>query len=516
MSYRFARYVFSATLLLGCADEPAPTAVDAAVEAGPRDAGADLGPEVSTVPGLARALTITDIALFQAVRVPLFTAGAEVATRALPVVADRGAIVRVYVRPEAGFVTTAVDGELTVRRGDVGTAVLARLSVSRASRDESEGTVFQFELPAAAVGPDTRVSVRLLAAGGDEVGRGQSSGARFPADGSEYALRAEEDGGIDVLVVPLRWDIDGSGRLPDISDEQLDGMRAQMRAMYPLSEVRLSVHEPVGWSRPLLSSGSVDFGAALSALRALRLSENAPPNLYYYGLVRPTEFFDEYCEGPCTLGQGFISITASDRSGRIAAGLGYLGNRAAETFAHELGHNHGRAHAPCGGAAGPDLAFPYRGGVIGGWGYDERRRAMVRPGSFDFMGYCDPRWISDYNYGALWDRIRQVNRMPVGVALAAPSPAVGPVMRHRVFRFDRGAMAEWLDGVELPTVSAGRATVRWLDAAGRVLAAAPAQVDDLGDSEEQHALVPPPPPAARSIELTIAGRTLRAPLPARW
>jgi hypothetical protein len=141
---------------------------------------------------------------------------------------------------------------------------------------------------------------------------------------------------------------------------------------------------------------------------------------------------------------------------------------------------------------------------------------MVRPGSFDFMGYCDPRWISDYNYGALWNRIQQVNRMPVAVELAPRSAAVGPVMRHRVFRFDGGAMAEWLDAVELPTVPAGRATVRWFDASGRALAAAPAQVDDLGDSDEQHALVPPPPPAARSVEITIEGRTLRAPLPARW
>ncbi|MDB4932879.1 MAG: hypothetical protein JWM10_5363 [Myxococcaceae bacterium] len=516
MSHRIARYLVPTALLLACADDPAAPSADAAVDAAARDVAVDLPPEVSTTPGLARALTITDVALFQAVRVPLFAAGEEVAMRALPVVADREAVVRVYVRPEAGFVGAGVDGELTVRRGDEGTVVRARIAVARASRDESDGTVFQFALPAAAVGPDTRLSLRLLAPGGDEVGRGQASGARFPADGSEYALRAEEDGGIDVLIVPLRWDVDGSGRLPALSDEQLDGMRAQMRALYPLSEVRLSVHAPVGWSRTLLASGSIDFGAALSALRALRLSEGAPVNLYYYGMVQPTEFFDEYCKGPCTLGQGFISITASDRSGRIAAGLGYLGNRAAETFAHELGHNHGRAHAPCGGAAGPDLAFPYRGGVIGGWGYDERRRAMVRPGSFDFMGYCEPRWISDYNYGALWDRIRAVNRMPVAVDFAAPSPAVGAVTRHRVFRFDGGAMAEWLDAVDLPTVFAGRATVRWLDAGGRAIATVPAQVDDLGDSDEAHALVPPPPPAARSMELIVAGRARRASLPARW
>ena len=36
------------------------------------------------------------------------------------------------------------------------------------------------------------------------------------------------------------------------------------------------------------------------------------------------------------------------------------------TAAHEVGHAHGREHAPCGGAQSTDPSFPYSNGGIGG------------------------------------------------------------------------------------------------------------------------------------------------------
>jgi Peptidase M66 len=522
VSTRLVRHLASclaAFLLPACGVEPTFAPVDSSVVVGPDSLPAvavESRPDVPAATGLVRALTITDVSLFQAVRVPLLRQGSVVTARTVPVVAGRAAVVRVYVRPEAGFRTGAVEGLLTVRRGEVGTVLRDRRSISRVSRDESEGSVFQFALPPEAVGPDTRLSVQLLAPGGAEVETGVPDVARFPADGAEHPLRAQEDGGLDVVVVPFRWEVDGSGRLPSTSDDQIEDMRSSLRAMFPVSEVRVTVHEPVAWTRGLLRSGSADFGAMIATLRALRQREEAPSGVYYYGLVTPTEFFDEYCQGPCTLGQGYLGVVPNDRSGKVAAGLGYMGDRAAQTFVHELGHNHGRSHAPCGGAAGPDLAFPYERGAIGDWGYDERRRALVRPSAYDFMGYCDPRWISDYSYSALWDRIRAVNDVPVTVGLRVGSSAARASLRHRVLRLDRAAMAEWLDALDLPPVDSGGAALRWLDAAGRTLREAPAQVDALGDSDEVHVLAPPPPPGAITLEVTRSEGTRRVALPTRW
>ena len=96
---------------------------------------------------------------------------------------------------------------------------------------------------------------------------------------------------------------------------------------------------------------------------------------------------------------------------RSSIGLGYSQNNlAAETLVHEVGHAHGRYHAPCGGASGTDPAFPYPGAKIGTWGYDLIEKDLLDPNVYtDIMGYCNRIWVSDYTYDALWERIDQLS-----------------------------------------------------------------------------------------------------------
>ena len=70
----------------------------------------------------------------------------------------------------------------------------------------------------------------------------------------------------------------------------------------------------------------------------------------------------------------------------------------AETIAHELGHNRNLYHAPACGAGGPDRYYPYRDGNIGAWGWDAGTGELVAPDRWDFMSYCEPTWVSDYQY----------------------------------------------------------------------------------------------------------------------
>ncbi len=87
--------------------------------------------------------------------------------------------------------------------------------------------------------------------------------------------------------------------------------------------------------------------------------------------------------------------------------------------AHELGHNLNLAHAPCGGAAGPDQAFPHHNGSIGVWGYDPRDGgALVPPDMPDMMTYCGPpAWVSDYSF------IRSLSHRRAGAGAAVAASA---------------------------------------------------------------------------------------------
>jgi len=102
---------------------------------------------------------------------------------------------------------------------------------------------------------------------------------------------------------------------------------------------------------------------------------------------------------------GFVNVSYT--SG--VAGLGYIGapaaigwdyNGAEWVLAHEEGHNFGRQHSPCGGAANPDPNYPYSGGTIGVPGWDVfASSGNIKPTTdTDIMGYCSNQWISDYVY----------------------------------------------------------------------------------------------------------------------
>jgi hypothetical protein len=195
----------------------------------------------------------------------------------------------------------------------------------------------------------------------------------------------------------------------------VERLRVQMHALYPVRRVDITVGAEFPWARQISAQGT-GWGDLLEAIVRKRLSDGVPTNVYYYGVFEPAESIGEYCGNGCILGLSPLSPDPDDDYARGSIGLGYSGSfyggGAASTFVHEVGHAHGREHAPCQlGNQPDDPDYPYAGGRIGTWGYDVTTKALRDPAGKhrDMMGYCSPIFVSDYTYKALFERVSYLN-----------------------------------------------------------------------------------------------------------
>ena len=232
----------------------------------------------------------------------------------------------------------------------------------------------------------------------------------------------------EVTFVPIVF----SGEPDDIDTETY---MAVIGDLLPIGDHRAHVG-------PLLDLSDRNLGThdrALSrstALRELlqRWNAEAAENEYYYGLLFTAE--QGFVIGGVGLFGGIAyhegNVAVSDALGgpcqweRIFCGDG--------VHAHELGHNLGLVHLPgsCSGPEPVDHAFPYADAGIGprrGW--VASRNEFVNPGDSrdyrDLMGYCTPRFVSDYNYNKMVDHRLADNQPPSEVSgRIGPSLEIGP------------------------------------------------------------------------------------------
>jgi Peptidase M66 len=437
---------------------------------------------------LARDIKIQEVSVYQGVKVPIARDMQAVATRNADLVQQREALVRVFVQPAPGFQSRQLSARITLQdQGAAPRYFWQTIDVSGPSSEPVSASTFNIELPKDAFNPGTQYAVELRETSRCTALSGTPVGARFPETGL-LPVGARATGPIKVMLVPVRYEADGSGRLPDTSPEQLNLMSRRLYAMYPTTDVMLSVRDVVGTDRTQL-------GDMLDQMRELRTSDAPPTDLAYYGLVRQAETFVDYCQGSCTTGiAGFGSM-----SGTASAGMGVgFPESAASTFVHELGHIYRRPHAPCGGAAAPDENYPYPNAGLGSWGYDLETRELFDPQNHvDFMSYCSPDWISDYNYQQILERIIVVNQRATlqveGTAPGAPLPAPpppGPAQAFRTLRVSKAGRASW--GLELHARLAPPGDpihLKALNAAGAVVEELAATFED-GPEGEQAYFIP--------------------------
>lgn len=201
---------------------------------------------------------------------------------------------------------------------------------------------------------------------------------------------------IDVRAVPtvgLRFvPVTVAGATGNVSADRIDDLLALSRKIHPVLAYDADIAPPFTATGAALTANDGDgWGRVLGDLEGKRVADQAtnPTGRYYVGIVKVS-----YNSG--IAGIGFVG-------GKSTLNWDYLPNSASEVIAHELGHNYGRNHTPCGNPSGIDAQYPnsgaYANGYIGQFGYDLTSELLKPPTQFsDIMGYCSAKWISDYTY----------------------------------------------------------------------------------------------------------------------
>jgi len=306
----------------------------------------------------------------------------------------------------------------------------------------AETQSFNAELPAAWV--TSGLSVRI------EVDPEQRLGSMTTQDATPNVGSLTK---VDIVLVPL---VSGvfAPTVPSTATV-LD----ELTRRFPIPRDRITVTMRGSYTLSSVTDGldtSADWSNAVQELEQLRQSENR--NRYYFGFVR--------------------------RSGGGIAGIGYVPGRTAigwdaangwaRTMSHEVGHNFGRPHAPCGGVADPDPNYPYAGGVLNGTPLVDSIPAaldVISPvNQTDIMGYCNGSWFSDYNYRLMQSYLE--SQPQADVALAQTASAQSELL------LIAGSIG--LDGVSLrpvhalrgdsaPALAGGEYTVRLVTRDGRTI-----------------------------------------------
>jgi len=384
----------------------------------------------------AVGISIASISVYQVGKIPIMADGKAVdkASRPADIIQGKAGRVRVFTKLESGWANRTVSARLVLANGDVKSNYFSKRNVTQDSTENSFGTTFNFDVKAEDFAADTSYSVQLVECDGTPAG--MPGTARFPAADSQ-PLVTRKTGIIKVRFIPLN----SAGHTAASDTTRLDAYKAYVALMYPTTGVEYTVGPALNLQLAVSAQGN-GWGEALDQMSALHESDQAAADTYYYGLLQPTDTLAQYCGGGCVAGIGFVTNTQnSARHQRVALGLSYANATSAQTMAHEVGHNHGRPHSPCGGAAAPDQNFPYAGAKIGWWGFEAPEKLHNPATDTDIMGYCNNLWVSDYVYRFWTDRVAFIN----GAARELPPPGG---MHHYLYLLTDVTGPRW--GIERP------------------------------------------------------------------
>jgi hypothetical protein len=376
-------------------------------------------------------------------------------------VAGRPALLRVFISLTGSSSLNGISARVRRLVGGVeqNQMTVGPQTVYAATSEANLAHTYNFSLPAGWLTANSSYVVEVDS--GNVVGETNEANNRYPAVGAQ-PFGAQSLPALNVVIVPVSY----KGILPPTAD--LNYLTWMPYKVYPAPQINYSVHAPYSYYGDLSAPNGAGWSTLLGEIHSLHASE-APASTVYFALV--DSILADGCAGGCIAGIGYIGW----RSSVGFAGWPGARNEASPTFTHEMGHNFGRRHAPCGGPSGVDGSYPYANALIGQWGYDLATGLLKSPAQYwDYMSYCGDQfsnWTSDYTYQRIAQNWGAVADSASQAAAGAEtsliiSGSIGPDGMVEVEPAFRGPAS--------PTASpSGTSRVELIDRNGTVLAVVP-------------------------------------------
>jgi hypothetical protein len=324
----------------------------------------------------------------------------------VPLVADKDAWLRVFVVANAANTLTPSVRVTLLQNGVVQqttTIPAGGVSVPTKVDQSSMTNSWNLKIPKAMVQPGLQVLAEVDP--DNQVEESDEQDNSFPVSGTPQSLSITALQPLRLRLVPVVQA--ENGLTGNVNAGNMASYLAFALKIHPLSSIDADLRAPYTVNGLGFDPQGNTWQTAVSDLDAVRTAEGS--DRFYYGVVNTS--YD---------GGGVVGIAAGIPA---SAALGW--DRfpdAPITLAHEIGHDWGRYHSPCGGAGGPDPNYPYPQGLIGAYGLDVDTKEIKTPnGNTDIMGYCNARfWISDYTFKGIFDyRVSHPS-----ASIGAPVPAL--------------------------------------------------------------------------------------------